>query len=560
MMSTDPILTFRPKAAALPWSDPAAPGNPQAAADLASLRALLICRMREMGGGRDLVPVGGGWIQIVAQGPLASGLPRLSRLIRHGPGGAEDIDPATALSLMTERLEREHGPTGAAVARRVRASRQRIATILAQRAAQPAADPDFLTAEQALLTGHWMHPCPKALSGMTLPEERAMTPDWCGAVRLVALSVEERLLRATDAGRVADLPGMDIDPGPGRALLPAHPLTWDRARDDPRIAALIERGAIRSLGPVGPGWWATSSVRTLWRGDSPWQVKVSLPVTITNSQRVNKRHELLAGAAMAARIGALNERHGPMRLIDDPHWLSLDLPGAESGLEVILRRNPWQGARGGRVMQVAGLVTEPLPGQASLLAQVMAGHDPAAWFDAYLDCAVAPVLRLYDATGIAVEAHQQNALLDLSQGLPTRCDIRDNQGFYVAEDMADETLRAIPQLVYPRPEAEDALSYALIVNQVFSVIHRMALEGLMPEDRAMARLAAHLAALTRLPGHGGALARRWLTEPHLAAKGNLLTQLGGVDELLIPGERAPMIRVPNPLPAARHTGSLSHVA
>ena len=52
-------------------------------------------------------------------------------------------------------------------------------------------------------------------------------------------------------------------------------------------------------------WWATSSVRTLWRGDSPWQVKVSLPVTITNSQRVNKRHELLAGAAMSARIGAL---------------------------------------------------------------------------------------------------------------------------------------------------------------------------------------------------------------------------------------------------------------
>ena len=38
----------------------------------------------------------------------------------------------------------------------------------------------------------------------------------------------------------------------------------------------------------------------------------------------------------------------------------------------------------------------------------------------------------------------------------------------------------------------------------------------------------------------------------------MLTQLGGTDELLIPGERAPMIRVPNPLP--RHAKVLADVA
>ncbi|MFN3527247.1 MAG: IucA/IucC family C-terminal-domain containing protein, partial [Paracoccus sp. (in: a-proteobacteria)] len=216
----------------------------------------------------------------------------------------------------------------------------------------------------------------------------------------------------------------------------------------------------------------------------------------------------LAGAAMAARVAALNGRFGPLRLVGDPHWLTLRLPGrAESGLEVILRDNPWRGARGGQVMQVGGLLAEPLPGRTSLLAQVMAGHDPVRWFGAYLDCAVAPLLRLYDATGIAVEAHQQNALLDLSRGLPCRCDIRDNQGFYIAREMADPALRAIPQLVYPRAEAEDALAYTLIVNQVFGVIHRMALDGLLPEARALRLLADHLTDLTTLPGHGGALAR-----------------------------------------------------
>ncbi|MFN3525663.1 MAG: hypothetical protein ACK4YU_06200, partial [Paracoccus sp. (in: a-proteobacteria)] len=83
--------------------------------------------------------------------------------------------------------------------------------------------------------------------------------------------------------------------------------------------------------------------------------------------------------------------------------------------------------------------------------------------------------------------------------------------------------------------------------------------------RALRLLADHLTDLTTLPGHGGALARCWLRDPSLPAKGNLLTQLGGVDELLIPGERAPMIRVPNPLPAfatprLSASEALAHVA
>lgn len=518
-------------------------------ADLASLRAVLICLQREWPEG---LPPG----LVVQTGGLQTGLGRLGRI--GWAGRAEALTAGAALAALCDHIAHRGGAAGAVLARRIRASRERIATLAVQRLATPDSGPDFLAAEQAMIFGHWMHPCPKALFGMTLPEERAMTPDWRGALRLHALSLRADLIEATSAAVVRDLPGFDLDPGAGRVLLPAHPLTWDRARRDPQIAALLAQDAIRDLGPVGPGWWATSSVRTLWRGDCRWQIKVSLPVTITNSQRVNKRHELLAGAAMAARAAALSGRFGPSRLIGDPHWLTLRLPGrAESGLEVILRDNPWQGPRGGQVLQVGGVLAEPLPGRTSLLAQVMAGHDPARWFDAYLDCAVAPLLRLYDATGIAVEAHQQNALLDLSRGLPCRCDIRDNQGFYIAREMADPALSAISQLVYPRAEAEDALAYTLIVNQVFGVIHRMALDGLLPEPVALRALAGHLARLTVLPGHGGALARRWLVASHLPAKGNLLTQLAGVDELLIPGERAPMVAVPNPLPAFAASGAAS---
>ena len=537
-------------------SDPCRTADPDHLADLASLRALLICAVRELGLDPDRIPTPEGRLQVRTQQDLATGLGRLQTLTLEGAQGTRPIDAGHALRLMMAWVAQAYGPPADQLVARIAGSRERMARMLPARIADPQPQLDFLAAEQALLFGHWMHPCPKALTGMTRPEERAMTPDWHGRLRLHALSVRADLIEATDPTIARDLPGMEVDPGAGRIILPAHPLTWDRAKGDPQIAAALTAGDIVDLGPVGDPLWATSSVRTLWRGDCRWQVKVSLPVTITNSQRVNKRHELLAGAAMARRIGGLMARCGPLRLIGDPHWMTLRLPGRdESGLEVIFRDNPWQG---GKVMQVAGLVAEPLPGRASLLAQVMAGYDAARWFDAYLACAVAPLLRIYDATGIAVEAHQQNALLDLSHGLPRRCDIRDNQGFYVAEDMADAELRAIAQLVYPRSEAEDALTYTLIVNQVFGVIHRMALDGIMTESHALDRLAAHLRGLTDLPGHGGRLAARWLSDADLPAKGNMLTQLGGTDELLIPGERAPMIRVPNPLP--RHAKVLADVA
>lgn len=518
-----------------------------------SLGALIACLYRET----DLVRAEG-TTAILGALRIEDGLRRL------GPGpvgrcyfASRPVTTDQALRLTIAAMRDRWPGRADLLARRVLRSRDRIAAIVAARSGEvPALD--FQGAEQATWFGHSMHPCPKALDGMSGPEERAMTPDWRGTFALRALSVDAGLIEATDSAVIRALPGFDIDPGPGRALLPVHPLSWDRLRRAPWVAALRARDGIRDLGPVGPEWLASSSVRTLWRPDSPWQLKVSLPVTITNSQRVNKRHELLTGPVMARALANLPDL-GPMRIVADPHWATLRGPEKESGFEIVFRDNPWRG--GSTVMQVAGLCATPLPGQQSLLSRAMRGLDPAQWFAAYLDCAASPLLRLYDQTGIAFEAHQQNALLDLRRGLPLRCDYRDNQGFYVARDAASEAMRAIPQLTYDRRDAEDALGYTLIVNQIFGVIHRMQADDLMSEDRALRMLADHLGRLAaEMTGHGAGLIRRWLTHDRLPAKGNLLTQLGGVDELLIPGERAPQVQVPNPLPALARNGALVHVA
>lgn len=532
-------------------------------ADQISLQALLVCWQREISKqygtclGMDTAR---GRLDIRTAGPGHCGPARIEQMTLDT---TQPVTAAEALELLLDELSLISPSTAPELARRTYASRDRIARIVRDRLQQPDDPLDFLAAEQALIFGHWMHPAPKALGGMNAEEERGMTPDWRGAMQLHALSVDAELVAASQSGLAHHLPGFDIDPGEGRTILPAHPLTLDRLSRDPQIAALLAGGRIRDMGPVGSPWHATSSVRTLWSPDSDFMVKVSLPVTVTNSQRMNKRHELLAGALMARRIAGFGERFGPMRLITDPHWMGLDLPGGnETGFEIILRDNPYRQPRGGQVMQVAALSSAPLPGRRSMLARAIGTHDPVLWFKAYLDVAVAPPLRLYDATGIGFEAHQQNALLDLSQGLPCRCDLRDNQGFFISQDMADAEQRAIPQLVYSRGEVEDALGYTLIVNQVFSIIHRLAVDGLLAEARSLGLLASHLERLAEeLPGHGSELVRRWLTGATLPMKGNLLTQLGGVDELHIPGERAPHVRIPNPVAAhIRNTRRLADVA
>ncbi|SIS50254.1 IucA/IucC family protein [Paracoccus saliphilus] len=535
----------------------------QSIADQVSLQSLLVCWQREIAKSSETrlaIDTAKGRLDIQLAEPRHCGPPCIEHMAldaERRPTEAESLD------LLLERLGEISPSTAPELVRRARSSRDRIAGIVRDRLTQPDDPVDFLAAEQALIFGHWMHPAPKALGGISVMEEHETTPDWRGALRLHALSVEAGLFAATQPGLARHLPGFDVDPGDGRMLLPAHPLTLDRLSRDPQIAAILADERIRDLGPVGPSWHATSSVRTLWNPDCAYMVKVSLPVTVTNSQRMNKRHELLAGALMAQRIAGLADRFGPMRLISDPHWLTLDLPGrSETGFEIILRDNPYRDGRGGQVVQVAALSAAPLPGRRSMLARAIGTHDPVQWFGAYMDVALTPLLRLYDQTGIGFEAHQQNALLDLSQGLPCRCDLRDNQGFFISEDMADAEQRTIPQLVYPRTEVEDALGYTLIVNQVFSVIHRLAKDGLVPESRALALLAAQLERLAiELPGHGGKLARRWLTEARLPMKGNLLTQLGGVDELHIPGERAPYVQIPNPIAAyARNMQRLEDVA
>jgi len=437
-------------------------------------------------------------------------------------------------------------------------------------------DDSFIGAERSLVFGHWLHPTPKSRAGLTTWQARAYGPEEGGRFQLAVFAVDGDLIRHDSAGArsapemALDLLGADGARLPlreGETAFPMHPLQADALMLEPHIAALAQAGRIRRLGAFGPHFTATSSLRTLYAPDSPWMAKFSLPVTLTNSLRVNRLAELEAGVAVArlvARSG-FGAAHPRFRIVHDPAYLTLHCPGrTESGFETVMRENPFRDGAERGVATLAALTAEPLPGRPSrlegLLSRVSSGgagglsRAARTWFGLYLDCMLEPVVALYDGHGIALEAHQQNALLDVAEGWPRRGFYRDNQGYYLSQAARPDILRhapetaSIPSLYFEDGEIRRRLAYYLVVNQIFSVVARMGHDGVVGEESLLDDLARRLEAMARrMTGPGRAFARSVLDGPTLCTKANLRVRLRDRDELASCEEAGTYIDMPNPL-------------
>ncbi|GLS31193.1 Siderophore synthetase component [Mesorhizobium albiziae] len=433
----------------------------------------------------------------------------------------------------------------------------------------------FIAAEQSLYFGHPLHPTPKSLQGMTDWQQAVYAPELRGCFQLTYFAAAAHLVRGDSARNavasiVESLLGNDagkVAAGNGETLLPMHPLQAEALMLDPPVRALMASGQIRHLGPAGSTFTATSSVRTVYSDAAAWMPKFSLPIRITNSRRLNRRHELEAGVAVArlferAGIDTFDPRLG---FLHDSAYVTLDIPGqAESGFEVIFRENPFRGRAGDPVITVSALTAEPPPGGSSLFESVIRSvarnhditmqHACRRWFECYLDCALDPLVRLYDRFGVALEAHQQNSLLDLSQqGLPSRYLYRDSQGFYLSNAFKARWYGLVPEIVQVRGlffddrEIRDRFSYYLIVNQIFSVIARAGHDGLASEAELLGVLRTRLKKLAgEMTGAGGEFAAGLLDKPNITAKANLAIRLRNVDELAASGNTI-YTHFPNPL-------------
>ncbi|MEU6671259.1 IucA/IucC family protein [Streptomyces sp. NPDC046727] len=520
--------------------------------------------------------------------------------VRRDPGDGAGRSPGDS-SGPTAGLRPGDGTTtpsnGSDLAARVADSVRRIAVFIRHRREHPADTPDlFLSAEQALLLGHPLHPTPKSREGLTEAEADRYSPELRGSFPLHWLAVAPSLLATdsawTERGRpvpadhlIRRLAGTVLPLPDGYTALPLHPWQAREVRHRPSVAALLDSGLLRDLGTIGTSWHPTSSVRTVHRTGAPAMLKLSLALRITNSRRENLRKELHRGVEVhrLLRTGLAEQwqaAHPAFDIVRDPAWLAVDAPDGRPvpGLDVVIRHNPF--APADDVGCVAGLVSprprpEPQAGTSprhttwpmrSRLAQLVAhlaartgrpvGAVATEWFLRYLEHVVRPVLWLDSAAGIALEAHQQNTLLLLDgDGWPAGGRYRDNQGYYFRDSRRAELDARLPGIgdrsdtFVPDEVTDERFAYYLAVNNVLGLIGAFGSQRLADERlllaafrRFLTGIASGPAALrTSLPG-------LLLDSPVLRCKANLLTRLHGLDELVGPVDtQSVYVTIANPL-------------
>jgi siderophore synthetase component len=465
------------------------------------------------------------------------------------------------------------GPDPTAVLHRMRASVRAVSAFLEARDGDiddlwSAAPLSFIDSEQALLFGHVLHPAPKSRCEMSDEQLLTYAPETAAQFQLHWLAVEAGLVEHDSAtGTPApelvqqllrDDPAVDgaaLDAaleGLGeRVLIPVHPWEIEHLRaHDAVVAALLQDGQIVDLGPLGSTVTPTTSVRTVYNADWPWQLKLSLHVRVTNTLRVTQPPDLSRGVEAARLLRSeAGERAAELApglvLLQEPAYLAVRHGGEIiNGLSVILRDNRWPGGGEEDVSAVATLCQDHPYGGPSRLAAIIAAiaqreertrEDVAReWFGRYAELVLVGLVRLYADLGLCLEPHQQNIVLELRDGWPVRGVYRDGQGFFHREAAHDDLVAIAPGLdaVLPEALADQRLVYYPFLNNALGVVNALGVAGAIDE---LALLADLKALLERERSNGGrypaTLLDRLLDDQTWPCKANLTTRMHDTNEL-----------------------------
>ncbi|MGW7205743.1 IucA/IucC family protein [Streptomyces sp. NPDC054837] len=549
-------------------------------ADDVVAHTLLNCLLREVSGPEHQ--------SVVTDGRLLLRLPRRGVLLRvtlrrtsllgahrfTGPvqeqrdGDWAELDWRRLAQYTHDELSLRTGVRNEEFLEQIASSHEAVTTALTTTGASRGGDP-YLASEQSLFFGHRFHPTPKARTG----DPRAWSayaPEAGAAFPLRHLAVREHLIaeEAAEPSAAAALDRLRADVPAGYRLLPAHPWQYDTLREHPALSAALENGDVLDLGPGGQPFAATASVRTLYDGET--FLKFSLNVRITNCLRKNSSYELSGAVALtrvlAPALADLAERFPGSAVLREPAYRTLALPGPDGspdqtlfeGFGVIVREGLPERLAPGTTALLAAAVADEYPSSGAHISRLLdgAGAQAAlAWWSAYLDLLVPPVLAAYFDHGLVLEPHLQNVLVCVDgDGMPAQVLFRDLEGTKLVPEHHADTLAALPAevagpMTYDAQRGWDRVVYCLLVNHIAELL--AALADLHPETEAelWGRVRSTLRSYADRLGCPPRLSALLAGVP-LPAKANLLTRWERKAD-----REAGYVRLPSPLAEDILTGS-----
>ncbi|MGC4745542.1 IucA/IucC family protein [Micromonospora sp. DT201] len=515
-------------------------------ADLAAAHAVFGCLIRELAipdstpsvvDGAVRLPLWhcGVTLRCAVARPAALGTHRYAGPVQRmtDDGRWEDLDADRLAGLVAAELTTRTGLANDEFIEQVRASRDTVARLLAERPAEdptPTGEPAidaYVESEQSLVFGHPHHPTPKWRSGDPA-SWRAYAPELRTSFRLHWLAVPDELVAG--AGPFDPLVAALDPPQPpvGHRVLPVHP--WQLSLIPPTHPRL------RDLGEAGVPVRPTASVRTLYAPDADLFVKTSLNVRITNCLRKNARYELTGAVALTDLLARVPMPDG-VGLLAEPAYRTVDAPGPDEAYGTILRN---------------GLRPHLRPGDTPMLAAALAAApfvtpDPVAWWRAYVGLLVPAVLRCWLSHGVVHEAHLQNVVVVLDPDRrPVRMLLRDLEGVKLDADRWATWPDGVPtQVRYGPRDARRRIVYCLFVNHLAGICGALADARPGIERRLWQELRTVVEAVAADLDDPPEL-RALLNGEPLVAKANLLVRWRRDAD-----RAAPFVPVPNPMGGPR---------
>ncbi|WP_315983702.1 IucA/IucC family protein [Aliamphritea spongicola] len=263
--------------------------------------------------------------------------------------------------LVADLCDAEGMPFNLEFTQQIKLSLENTANILAHRLQHPpgtdAPQDLYLFSEQSLAFGHAFHPTPKSRQWHADGAEAGYAPEYRSYFQLHWFKVPRTLLRCetveplSPTQLLADIAPADIWTADDECLIPVHPEQAQYVLSLPVTRRAVESGTLEYLGSAGDEYAATASVRTLYNRDTPWFIKGSLNVRITNCVRKNAIYELETALALNSRLteikADLQSQHQGFRLLEEPGFMTVQLPGLDSadntliqeGFGVVFREN-----------------------------------------------------------------------------------------------------------------------------------------------------------------------------------------------------------------------------
>ncbi|WP_172368977.1 IucA/IucC family protein [Sporosarcina jiandibaonis] len=434
----------------------------------------------------------------------------------------------------------------------------------------------YLNSEQSLLLGHPFHPTPKSSEGFSEDDLAEFGPELGAAFPLYYFAISSKCLLEDVVlednfhfqGALSKHELLEVKQRLGEQyeeykLLPLHPWQARYLLGFEEVQIAIANGMVINLGKLGQPAYPTSSIRTVWNKTQNTFYKLPLHVRITNFIRTNPLEQVKRTMDAAKVIAHIRESYetDSFRILVELGYRALSIPESSEEVNERLIQNTavlfregidvLKKERDDEIYVTASLLEELSGWRESELAKLIKKHNynDEEWLKQYLSITLKPMLKLFAETGVSLEAHVQNSLIQFDEGWPKTCYVRDLEGVSISRNKAEayswlpELLAEDSPVLYSEEEAWFRFNYYVVVNHLGHLISSLGKVHQHDEHKLWRVVRSVLLEIERTASSPPlrAYAQKLLQSKTLPAKANLISRFQEC------GETPLFVEIPNPI-------------